>query len=75
MARVTAERAPAFTSAELERLVDGILAQSAPIKRRAKDVRILGVYGRGLVHCPKRWEDLKRWAWKRAKAQLGMASQ
>ncbi|KAJ1125275.1 hypothetical protein NDU88_003708 [Pleurodeles waltl] len=41
----------------------------------AKDVRILGVYGRRSTHCCKRWEDLRRWAWKMAEAQLGMASQ
>ncbi|KAJ1189547.1 hypothetical protein NDU88_006292 [Pleurodeles waltl] len=41
----------------------------------AKDVRTLGVYGRQSTHCRKRWEDLKRWAWKTAEAQLGIASQ
>ncbi|KAJ1123037.1 hypothetical protein NDU88_001510 [Pleurodeles waltl] len=87
MARVTGERAPAFTSEELERLVDGVLPQypllydppdkqvstlSAPI---AKDVRTLGVFDRRGTSCQKRWEDLRRWARKTAEAQLGMASQ
>ncbi|KAJ1210759.1 hypothetical protein NDU88_006121 [Pleurodeles waltl] len=41
----------------------------------AKDVRTLGVYGRWSTHCRKRWEDLGRWAWKTAEAQLGIAFQ
>ncbi|KAJ1163174.1 hypothetical protein NDU88_003637 [Pleurodeles waltl] len=41
----------------------------------AKGMQNLGVYGRRSTHCRKRWEDLRRWAWKTAKAQLGMASQ
>ncbi|KAJ1084587.1 hypothetical protein NDU88_004733 [Pleurodeles waltl] len=40
-----------------------------------KDVQALGVYGRQSTHCHKWWEDLRRWTWKMAKAQLGMASQ
>ncbi|KAJ1190588.1 hypothetical protein NDU88_007326 [Pleurodeles waltl] len=99
----TGERAPAFTSVELERLVDGVLPQygtlygpprptgeytvstmhgvvSAHQKKGiwraiAKDVRTLGVYSRRSTHCRIRWEDLRRWAWKTAEAQLGMASQ
>ncbi|KAJ1209819.1 hypothetical protein NDU88_005191 [Pleurodeles waltl] len=91
MARVTGERAPAFTLAELERLVDGVLPQyrllygppdqqiSAHQKKGiwraiAKDVRTLGVYGGWSTHCRKGREDLRRWAWKTAEAQLGMAS-
>ncbi|KAJ1089050.1 hypothetical protein NDU88_002203 [Pleurodeles waltl] len=41
----------------------------------AKDVQTLGVYGRRSTHCRKRWEDLRRWAWKTVEAQLRMASQ
>ncbi|KAJ1188785.1 hypothetical protein NDU88_005542 [Pleurodeles waltl] len=41
----------------------------------AKDVRALGVYSRRSTHCQKWWGDLRRWAWKTAEAQLGMASQ
>ncbi|KAJ1090060.1 hypothetical protein NDU88_003200 [Pleurodeles waltl] len=79
--------ARAFTAAELERLVDGVLPQyrmlyglpdqqvSAHQKKGiwsaiAKDVRTLGVYGRWSTHCRKRWEDLRRWAWMTAEAQL-----
>ncbi|KAJ1209053.1 hypothetical protein NDU88_004432 [Pleurodeles waltl] len=92
MARVTRERAPAFTLAELERLVDGVLPQyqllhwppdqqvSAHQKKGiwraiAKDVQTLGFYGRRSTHCRKRWDDLRRWAWKTAEGQLVMASQ
>ncbi|KAJ1105974.1 hypothetical protein NDU88_003377 [Pleurodeles waltl] len=73
MARVTGERAPAFTTAELERLVEGVSAhhKKGIWRAIAKDVRTLGVYGRR----SKRWEDLRRWARKIAEAQLGMASQ
>ncbi|KAJ1156283.1 hypothetical protein NDU88_009007 [Pleurodeles waltl] len=78
MARVTGERAPAFTSAELERLVDGVLPQYGLLygppdqqvsahqkgiwRAIAKEVRTLGVYGRRSTHCRKRWEDLRCWA-------------
>ncbi|KAJ1155731.1 hypothetical protein NDU88_008460 [Pleurodeles waltl] len=41
----------------------------------AKDMQTVGVYGRRNTHCRKRWEDLRRWAWKTAEAQLWMASQ
>ncbi|KAJ1152607.1 hypothetical protein NDU88_005382 [Pleurodeles waltl] len=41
----------------------------------AKDVRTLGVSGRRRSHCRKRWEGMRRWAWKTAEAQLGVASQ
>ncbi|KAJ1218727.1 hypothetical protein NDU88_006304 [Pleurodeles waltl] len=41
----------------------------------AKEVRTLGVFDRRSTHYRKRWEDLRRWARKTAKAQLGMASQ
>ncbi|KAJ1104709.1 hypothetical protein NDU88_002118, partial [Pleurodeles waltl] len=40
-----------------------------------KEVRALGVHCRQSNHCRKRWEDLRRWARKTTKAQLGMASQ
>ncbi|KAJ1150070.1 hypothetical protein NDU88_002868 [Pleurodeles waltl] len=41
----------------------------------AKEVRTFRVYGRWSTHCRKQWEDPRRWAWKTAEAQLGMASQ
>ncbi|KAJ1141518.1 hypothetical protein NDU88_007848 [Pleurodeles waltl] len=92
MARVTVEKAPAFTSEELGRLVDGVLPQYVLLywppdqqvyahqkkgiwRAIAKDVRILGVSGRRITRCRKRWEDLRCWARKMVEAQLGMASQ
>ncbi|KAJ1116857.1 hypothetical protein NDU88_005062 [Pleurodeles waltl] len=92
MARVIGERGPGFTSAELERLVDGVLPQCRLLYRPpdqqvsthqkkgirraiAMDVRTLGVYSRRSTHCRKWWKDLRSWARKTAKAQLGMASQ
>ncbi|KAJ1081377.1 hypothetical protein NDU88_001559 [Pleurodeles waltl] len=77
MARVFEERVPAFTSAELEKLVDGV---STHQKKGiwcsiAKDVWTLEVYGRRSTHCRKRWEDLRCWAQKMAEAQLGMANE
>ncbi|KAJ1214966.1 hypothetical protein NDU88_002576 [Pleurodeles waltl] len=89
MARVTGERAPAFTTVELEKLVDGVLPLyklygrqevSAHQKRGfwqaiARVVRTLGVYIRGSTHCRKRWEDLRRLARKTCEAQLGKSSE
>ncbi|KAJ1149392.1 hypothetical protein NDU88_002202 [Pleurodeles waltl] len=77
MARVTGERAPAFTSEELEKLVDGVNANQ---KRGlwqaiAREVWTLGVYSRWSTHCSKRWEDLRHWARKTCEAQLGKSSQ
>ncbi|KAJ1152345.1 hypothetical protein NDU88_005120 [Pleurodeles waltl] len=55
--------------------------QSAPIRKRVfcmpspKKVRTLGVFDRRSTHCRKRWDDLRRWARKKAEAQLGLAFQ
>ncbi|KAJ1124252.1 hypothetical protein NDU88_002713 [Pleurodeles waltl] len=91
MARVSGERAPAFTLEELEKLVDVLpqytLLYGPPDKQVsthqkkdiwraiAKDVRTLGVYHRRSTHCRKRREDIRTWSKKTAEAQLGMASQ
>ncbi|KAJ1110058.1 hypothetical protein NDU88_007413 [Pleurodeles waltl] len=90
MARVSGERDPAFTSEELEKLVDGSspsatlrssrqTGQHPPEKHIwraiAKDVRTLWVYHRRSTHCRKRWEDIRRWSKNMAEAHLGMASQ
>ncbi|KAJ1200279.1 hypothetical protein NDU88_004103 [Pleurodeles waltl] len=34
-----------------------------------------GVYSRRSTQCRKRWEDLRRWAWKTAEGPLGTSSQ
>ncbi|KAJ1201472.1 hypothetical protein NDU88_005281, partial [Pleurodeles waltl] len=91
MARVSEERATAFSTEELQKLVDGVLPQytllyGSPDKQvsahqkdiwRAigKEVRTLGIYHRQSTHCRKKWEDIRRWSKKTAEAQLGMASQ
>ncbi|KAJ1143840.1 hypothetical protein NDU88_010142 [Pleurodeles waltl] len=41
----------------------------------AKEVRTLVVYGRQIINCWKRWEEMRHWARKTAEAQLGMACQ
>ncbi|KAJ1116161.1 hypothetical protein NDU88_004380 [Pleurodeles waltl] len=91
MARVFGERAPAFSTEELEKLVDGVppqytLLYGPPDKQVsahqkdiwraiAKEVRTLGVYHRWSTHCRKKWEDIRSSSKKTVKAHLGMASQ
>ncbi|KAJ1115080.1 hypothetical protein NDU88_003308 [Pleurodeles waltl] len=90
MARVSGERAPAFTSEELEKLVDGVFPQykllyGPPDKQAhqkkgiwraiAKEVRTLGVYHSRSTQGGKRWEDVRRLTKKMVEAQLGLASQ
>ncbi|KAJ1176602.1 hypothetical protein NDU88_001873 [Pleurodeles waltl] len=87
MDRVSGEKAPAFTSEELERLVDGVLAQytllyGPPDKQKkgiwraiVKEVQTLGVFDRRSTHCRKQWEDLHCWERRMAEAQLELASQ
>ncbi|KAJ1174405.1 hypothetical protein NDU88_006227 [Pleurodeles waltl] len=67
MARLSGERAPAFTSEELERLVDGVIPQypllyGPPVSARqkrgiwraiAKEVRTQGFFDRRSTHCQK----------------------
>ncbi|KAJ1125563.1 hypothetical protein NDU88_003991 [Pleurodeles waltl] len=87
MARVTGEGAPAFTSTELERLVDGVLPQYGqlygPPDQQVRALQKKGIWRviakdvrtLGVYGRHKWWDDLKHWARKKAEAQLGMASQ
>ncbi|KAJ1127201.1 hypothetical protein NDU88_005604 [Pleurodeles waltl] len=91
MARVTGERAPAFTSTELERLVDGVLPQYrklyGPPDQQVSTHQKKGIWRaiskdvRTLGVYGRRSahcrkrKDMRPWAWKTAEAQLGMASQ
>ncbi|KAJ1152502.1 hypothetical protein NDU88_005277 [Pleurodeles waltl] len=82
MARVTGEQALAFTMEELEKLVDGVLTLSAPIRKGdcgKPPPKKGGTDPGGLQlvepRCRKLWEDLRCWARKTGEAQLGKASQ
>ncbi|KAJ1125127.1 hypothetical protein NDU88_003564 [Pleurodeles waltl] len=85
MAPVSGERAPAFSTEELEKLVDEVLPQytllyGPPEKQHAPEEGHLACHRQGSqvpggLHCQKRWEDFRPWSKKTAEAQLGMASQ